>query len=401
MVRLCLAPEAPRATSETVILQSETTIVGFFAKLLNAFVMLPLGLLAVLISIVVLWTNEGLPLYGELAEESVAVDAGDVDSATPGTLVSVTGPLTTSGSTSDPDYIAADDYIRIIRSVEQFAWHEVTEVTEERKLGGRTERTTTWEYEAEWTTEPTPTEFFRTPEGHLNPPMTTFSDRFDAGEVTVGSWQLESPDLLNLPGSTRLRLADATLIGRGETADRHGNWLYLNGANPDSPEIGDERITFWVVHSGATATAFGSATGDGKLAPHALPREGFAFYEVMSGGREGAIATLHTEDHLRLLLLRTVGFGIMWFGFWLVLSIVYVIFDIVPVLGTIVRVIGAILTLPVAVAGTSITVGLSVIAHNGWWTATVLSSLMAVIGWLYYLRPWVTEKLEQSTAVER
>lgn len=362
----------------------DKVVIGFIPQLLRAAVMLPLGVLLFALSFLVLWTTEGLPRFGEIAETSVAVDA-DATRGHDGQLVSVSGPIATTQSLGDDVFFAPGPFVYVYRVHEQYAWQEHAEVHEEKRWGGRRERTTTYTYAPAWTGMPTPTEHFRDPVGHHNPPPRMHMAHIVAPELKVGAWTVPL-DQVELPGLSRLWLSEVTLQNEGARATTYGQSLYLDGADPLAPGIGDERVSFYVVRAGDPVTVFGKAQA-GRIEPFSTGRGSPPMLHIRSGDREAAIEGLHLEDRFRTIALRLVGFLMMWGGLFLIPSLAYAVLDIVPLAGTVARISMALGTLVVSAALATLTIGVAIVGHNTLWTAGVLAFMVGVIVVLYYVTP--------------
>lgn len=362
--------------------------IGFFKLLLSALIMLPVGLILFALSFVVLWSNEGLPERAEIAESAMVV-APEWEAGHDGDLVSVTGPLNASHPIADSRFFAPIDAVSIVRIVEQYAWIEEVTVSEEKKLGGGREQTFTYEYRLGWTSAPMDSDEFREPAGHRNPPMSVVSEGFHAPRMGVGDWYVSDSELVYHPNEGLLMLDDVELTPEAAELERRGNTLYMGTANPDMPQLGDERVRFYYVPAGPTVTLFGEAQGE-TIAPHTY--KGLPFIELVSGDRAGAIETLQQEDTLRLWLLRIVGFIAMWGGLWLLFSLLYAILDIIPAAGTFARIVMAGVTFLLAAPLSAATIGLAIIGHNTAWTVGILGALFTFVIFLYYGLPLIQRK---------
>ena len=368
----------------------DVTTVGFFKLLVRGLIYIPLGIFLIVLSFILLWMNEGLPDRGALAESAELVDATAPVSSR--ALVGIEGTLDADAPLGDPTFIAPGPWVQLTRVVELYAWHEHVEVAEERRWGGWRDRTETTSYGLEWSSAPQDSTLFRYPAGHHNPPLPYDSTRFDASRPHVDGLTLARPDLLVLPGSRRVYLdSEVELIGRGLDGQVQGTALYLNGADPDAPEPGDVRVRFIGVPAGLDVTAFGAVDAPGRLGVWQRKNRAW-MYEVVEGDRVDAIETLRIEDRMRLVLLRIVGFFMMWGGFFMLGSVFVAVADVVPPLGTLVRIVLGVITLPVAGVLASVTIGLAIVASKPMWTAAVLGSLVAVIVYLYYVTPLFSKR---------
>jgi hypothetical protein len=348
----------------------------------RALVLLPLGLLCAGLGLLLLWVNEGIVPRAQLAASATEIAAEAPPSAAPKGLLAVTGSLHAAAGTGDPVFLENDPSLLVVdRHVEMFAWHETVDTYETRHWGGGRTIERHIHYTVAWTPFPQDSTQFHDPTGHENPEMRYVATRTVADPVRVGAWAL--PALAEhpiLPGYQRIFL-DSVTVRDGVDAHRHGNTLYLEGADPNAPKVGDLRVTFDGVRAGELVTAFGVAQGD-QLVPLESRKTPW-FFDVVSGDREAAIEILRAEDELRLLLLRVIGFAMIWLGLFLGGSLSIAFLDIVPLAGTVGRVVFAIITLPATILLTVTTIALSQIGHNPWATAAVLLGMVGLI-WIVY-----------------
>ncbi|MFN3429784.1 MAG: TMEM43 family protein, partial [Candidatus Sericytochromatia bacterium] len=77
-----------------------------------------------------------------------------------------------------------------------------------------------------------------------------------------------------------------------------------------------------------------------------------------------AVAAMHDEHVMMTWILRAVGFGMMWFGMFLVLEPLNVFLDVLPFLGGLGRGLTGFGTFLVAALLSVVTIIVSVVLHN-------------------------------------
>src|SRR5205823_9344504 len=107
----------------------------------------------------VLWTNEGRAVKTEKSLKEgqgavVSVGSDKVVAANEHKLVHMSGRATTGETLSDPEFLVSRNTIKLRRNVEMYQWQEKKEEKERKKLGGGTEKVTTYSYEKAWSDEP-------------------------------------------------------------------------------------------------------------------------------------------------------------------------------------------------------------------------------------------------------
>ena len=128
---------------------TETTTIGWGSRLGSSFKGILFGLGLFIAGFPLLFWNEGRAVTDTKTNEEGAASvveaaAGEVDPSQEGKLVHVVGEATTQDVLSDGEYGVSATAIRLAREVEMYQWVEDSETHEEKKLGGKIERTTTY-----------------------------------------------------------------------------------------------------------------------------------------------------------------------------------------------------------------------------------------------------------------
>jgi len=357
----------------TFVKTTTTTVVYL---LLRSILLVPLGVLLVGLSVLLLWMNENITPRADLAAGAHVLSA-DTPVRSQRGVSTVTGELGASAPVQDAEFVRGVDGVLLYRSVEYYRWVELESRETERRWGGGRRTTHEYDYKRAWLPHVPNSEYFAFPDGHTNPPPVVADAVFVAEDVRVGAWAFDIYALFSVPHRQRLLLDSVELIGRAENATRVGNSLYMGDADPTSPTVGDERVTFFYVPTGSLVTIFGKAE-NGGFVPYSSKRHG-VFYDMHGGELETAIDILAYEDSMRLYLLRILGFFGLWFGFYLLGSVFIAVADIIPPVGGVLRIIVGVLALFPTISLGTIVVALGMAASNPWITGTVLTLLVALI----------------------
>jgi hypothetical protein len=245
-------------------------------------------LLAGLIGLVALVQAYGL--VGQEGQNDVAVlvagahalDPDKPAQAAAGSLVTVTGTLQPEAPIGDL-YLKSGPYLSLERRVEMYAWTE--QLPAEAAASDRPGQAS---YVRSWSVSPSPSEGFRLPEGHTNPPRRLANERLVSREVRIGRIAVPRP---SWPPQRLVVKADQVLEGLLQDG-----YIYPSGVDPAQPRLGDERIGYWGVTAGQQATAIGLLDRDGKLLPYQdartrrYPAKGGVLYDVVPGDRTQAVA---------------------------------------------------------------------------------------------------------------
>lgn len=330
---------------------------GFLSNLMGSIASVPIGILLFLASFVVLFKSEGCTNFADVARSATEVSATEA-SGQDGTFVSVTGELSAASQIADPDYLKPGDYISLFRNVEQYVWIETSRSETRDKVGGGTETTTTYSYEMGWTNNPQNSANFEQPSGHSNPPQRIEDQIWKVDRGAVGAWSFATADM-GLPAAATISLTpDMLLQANGNVA---GGYLYIDGG-PETPQLGDHRISWSALPARGTYTAFGLAQGN-ELRPYEY-ESGEMWMSMRAGSRDAAISSYDTEHSIMMWLLRLGGFLMMWIGMQMVFAPLHAIAGILPFLKKGSTFIVNLITFPVAFVLTVITIIVAKIFHS-------------------------------------
>jgi len=356
----------------------ETESSGFLGNMGKAIMAVPIGILLFFLSFVVFWKTEGRTDWSKIAATSKVV-AADSASGNEGEFVSVTGALTSSEKLGDPDFIAPGDFLTIDRRTQMFAWVEHRKSEKKKKVGGKTETVTTYNYEMEWTSNPKMASDFKYPDGHNNPTPSIDSAEFSVNTASVGAWGFNVADA-QIPSGDDLPLDGLTLVNKGLKGAKSGNELIIGksvtlaagsekeaageGAAPTigTPQLGDMKVSFRALKGGGTVTMFGKAEG-GKLARYMVNDED-TYLRAVEGNRDEALVHLKNEFKAMGWIGRIVGFLMMWIGMTMVFTPLHAFLDVIPFMGSVSRNLLGCVLFPIALVLSAISILISMIFHS-------------------------------------
>lgn len=322
---------------------TEVTNTSWFARLGQAVVGVLFGFIFVIVSVGVLFWNEGRAIrtaqgLAEGAGIVRSVSADSVDRSNEGRLIHVTGMLSTGGPVSDPDFALRVNGVRLVRHVEVFQWKEETHSETRTKFGGGEERTTTYKYVRTWSDKPIDSDRFREPRGHTNPVMVYQSRDLLAAGTRLGAFAV--PDSL-LRGFGEPRRVAATDVQANALQIRVNKPVAVNdgvlyvGRDPSQPAIGDMRISFAEVPL-QTASVVAAQTGSG-FAPFST-HTGTTVELIAAGAMSAKLMFRHAEEENVTMtrVLRLIGVILMLIGFNFVLRPLAVAGSVIPLLGDVI-----------------------------------------------------------------
>jgi hypothetical protein len=356
-----------------------TTTQSWLSRLMGSVVGVLFGILLFFGSFFVLWINEGRTDLSTIADDSIAVSAASVDPANEGKLVAAAGTLSADEPLGDPEYLRSGAYLTLERNVEMYAWEENSSSTSETNLGGSETTTTEYTYEKGWTSSPESSSSFEVPSGHQNPELTVDEAYFTASSARVDAFEVDL-DSMSLPSSESVPLDNNSLV-QGVNGRINEDYLYMGKGTPQSPQVGDVRISFSAVPSGVDVTAFGEQQGS-ALVP--FVRGNDQLYLAHAGDRASAIEALHTSYQVMGWVFRVVGFLMMWIGMGMVSGPLSTFLDVLPIFGSVSRNLIGFFTFGIALVLTAITVFIAALLQNIIALFVLLLFVVGVAGFLYW-----------------
>ncbi len=329
---------------------TETSTTGYFSRIGKSFFGILIGIVLIIASVWVLFSNEGRVDLSKIAKTAVEISstAKNTDQTLNGKFVSASGPLTTNDLIGDGLYLKPGRYLMIRRRVEMYAWEEKESSKTKKNLGGSETTETTYTYVKDWNEYPESSSKFKHPEGHANPGKAYDSVIKTAPAAKLGVYALNTSSI-GLPEMEKISPTGSEYVfyGKGALAE---------------PELGDLRISYFALPSGKNATVFGKLDGDKIVA---YPDEGnIVLYRALSGSRAEAIDTLRGEYKTMLWIMRLVGFLMMWIGLGLLVAPISVILDVLPMLGSVNRFVLNAIAFLIAFVASAIIIIFSMIVHN-------------------------------------
>jgi uncharacterized membrane protein HdeD (DUF308 family) len=331
---------------------TEITEQSFLSRILGSIVGVIFGLLLFLGSFALIYFNEGRVDASNIARTAVSLAPGSVDASANGKLVAVSGAVTADGVTGDGMFLKAGPYVAVQRKVEMYAWDEDSSTSSSNNVGGSSTSRTTYTYKREWTSHPTATSDFKVAQGHENPSLPFEGSLTRAKSAKVGAYgidmsSIEMSDLKPLALS-----ADKVALQSG--ASLAGNYVYVGKGSAQAPQVGDVRVSYATLDSGASATVFGKLDGS-KITAY-VDRTNTRLFRAFPGTREEAVGTLSSEYQTLTWILRAVGFLMMWIGLTMLFGPLTTLLDVLPILGSAGRALIGLVTFPLALVLSAATI---------------------------------------------
>ena len=329
----------------------ETTTHSYGENVKNSFGNIIVGVLLFIGSIMILWTNEGnLANKNQMAnyinKTAIPVEAAAIDKSNNNKLISTSGEATTEATLSD-GIITLPKTLVLNRKVEMYQWEENQETKTDTKMGGTTTETTTYSYEKVWSEHQIDsTKFKRT--SYYNPPFPLKSQRYEAKTGKFGEYKLSDSQFKSFHS-----LEDYTDLPQNPKYTIYDN-CYYNG-NAESPKIGDIRITYSYLPSGAQISVIGVQRADNTITPM-VSKKG-RIYIQYDGllSQDELLEKFRQGNAFMANLLRIVGFIMMFAGLNMILGPIATLLSFIPffsqlvsaITGGVVFLISAVLSLTI------------------------------------------------------
>ncbi len=335
--------------------------VGFSSRMASSFVSVFVGLILFLGSFWLLFWNEGRVNLAQVAVGAIEINPLGSPSAPLGSLVSLTGQITSNELLGDNLFLRPGPYVAINRLAEMYAWEEEKETRTQEELGGSETRETIYTYTKVWTENPEDSsQFYRSSE-HINPAMPFSSQLFRVNQAQIGNYIIGMQDLrIETPSTIPLHLE--TLIA-GSQARVEGSYVFKGQGTLANPQIGDMRTSYTALHSGTLASVFGRLASPNSIESYLGPRN-VRFYRLFAGDRFTAIERLTTEHNALTWILRFVGFLMMWIGSDSFFAPLHTMLSIFPFLSGLGRFMTRVVTFFIALVLTGTTILVSLMVHN-------------------------------------
>ena len=316
------------------------------------------GLLMFIIGTCLLWWNEGRTVrtakaIGDAAShvESVA-DVSKIDASLNGKLIHASAFADTKDTLTDDMFGVREVAIRLDRKVEYYQWVEHSQRKKRDKVGGGEETITTYTYEQEWVKKPVNSSNFKESRyRNANRVLSQVEERNEmAQHVTFGAYTLPESFVASISGSEpvevrmteeqrftwneRLHMLRPKVNTETSLVHTSANTAYL-GLSPNSPQIGDVRVTFTKVPP-ADISLIAQVDGSTFKAYRAKNGQSFSRVQMGTVGVNEMIEQARSENNMLTWVLRLVGVLLIVIGLKGMFGLLPMLFKVLPFLGSIV-----------------------------------------------------------------
>jgi hypothetical protein len=369
---------------------SSTTSRNYFQRLGDSFGGMAAGLVMIVVACSLLWWNESrsveaLKGIGDARGQVVRLESAAPDAANKDKLVHVSGKAEAKAAIADADLgISFNGALAVGRKVEMYQWVETCETKTTESIGGTETKTETCNYSKDWKEGRVDSKGFKKPAGHENPNPTLASKEFFAADAVLGGFKLGEAVLAQIPLKDGAKPA-APPAGFAETP--MGYYASDTNGMPESPQIGDLRVTYASAASGQTISVLGRQTSDG-FGKWENPSNGYTILSVAEGEKTAAMMLNEIEagENMLTWILRAVGVVLNCMGFGLILAPLKALANFLPFLASIVGGGAGIIAFALGVPLSLIVIAIAWLAFRPLIGGAILAAGIGLFGLMLYLR---------------
>ena len=322
---------------------SETTSESWGSRILHSIKSVVFGVLLFLCSFILLWWNEGRTLktaqgLDEGAGQVVHIDAKQPDSANEGKLVHLSDSVHTKDILKDDEFSVSINALKLQRVTEMYQWYEEKETIKEKKLGGKEETTTTYNYKKKWSVDLIDSDDFKISEDHTNPTAFEYdSYTRQANQAIIGEYTLSNSLLTIIDNFNAIVLTEENSgkIEHSKLITEEGNSkIYVGKGTKSTPKIGDLKISFKSITSGQHYSIISKQIGTTFESFHTSTETTINL--ITPGNKSAEVMFIEEQEKNTVMawILRLSGFLMMFFGCMLIFKPLVVLADVIPFIGT-------------------------------------------------------------------
>lgn len=285
------------------------------------------GIIFIILGIGLLWWNESnnvknIKTIEEARSEVINISNEKVDSSNEGKLVSTNGKISISEEylLDSMFNVKSPQSLKMVRVVEMYQWEEDTETQNDK---------TVYVYNRDWSSELIKSNNFND-KSRTNPSTMPYTqETYLASEVTLGAFTISDEQKRQMPAKKNVTLDETLTLPTGYKI--YGNYI-TNSTNPDSPAIGDIRISF-LYNEDLEVSVLAMQKGNG-FADY-VSEQGKVLNVMVAGNFTGEemIGQVEEQNNFLKIVLRIVGSLFVIVGFCGILSPVSNLISLIPLFG--------------------------------------------------------------------
>jgi len=354
---------------------TETVHTSYGGNLKKGFGGIFTGIILFIAATVLLWWNEGRAVKTAKAideTEESCQDMTDISKVNPdfeGVVVHATGKTATKDSLVDDAFGFGVNAVSLSRKVEYYQYEQHEKKETKKNVGGSTDEVITYTYSTDWVSSPINSSDFKDPQYQgRNYTLAEFeSESFYATDVDFGAYKLNESQIRQMSGGQDVDLSaipEEKLTSwnsqTANTARSHGQSVSNNvvasndstsagnkysmvhvdgstiyfGANPNSPQVGDVKVTFKKVMP-TTVSLIAKVQGNTFVANKAKNGKSFSRLEMGTKSSEEMFEGARDENSMMTWALRLLGIILVVAGLRSMFGILVNILNVIPALGSV------------------------------------------------------------------
>lgn len=284
-------------------------------------------------------------------KNAITVSSEYVDRSNDSKLIATSGIATTNETLYD-GFLPVENALVLSRDVEMYQWIETSKKTNHKSINGTKTTKTTYTYKTDWDNKQHNSSRFAHEAGHHNPEFTITSKRINANTGKLGDYNINELQTSNIKN---LRQYPAVNNIQGLTLY---DSQYYTSKNPYNPKVGDIRITYSYVPSGAPISVIGKQNSDNSISKFIKKKTSCYIQYDGTYTLNGMLEKFKQDNKNTTNILRIIGFIFMLVGFAVITAPINTIASIVPILNGFVNLcsIAVVLLLSLAVSLTTIAI---------------------------------------------
>ena len=352
---------------------TETEHTSYGSHIGNSFKGIIFGLILLLVSIILLWWNEGRSVdqataLKEMQEKIITLPNTKYEQKYNQQPILIQGNVTPVTEITDTLFGVVSNGLILHRHAEMYQWKEQTSSETTENVGGSSDTKTTYDYKKEWSSYAINSSSFKYPESHQNPPMNYKSENYSS-DANIGDFYLAKNIVQNFGNSQPFNGLSSMPKKVGE-AKNHKQFLYI-GDNPQEPKIGDIKISYQETPTGVYSIA-GKAQDKSLVEYQTSNGKSFVFIRAGKVSAEQIFQEELDANTTLTWILRVAGLLVMFIGFSLLMAPLSTLANVIPMLGSLVEgatgIVAGLLTLLLG----------SIIIALAWFTSRPLLSLAII-----------------------
>ncbi len=361
---------------------SETTSTSYMQNIGNSLKGVLFGFLFFIISIVLLYWNEGRSVDQANAlkqmQESIQIITPElIDTQNNGKAVLIYGSVKPTSIVKDSAFGISSNALALARESSTYQWQENKHSESKEEMGGSTTTTTTYDYEKVWTSQNIDSGSFKHREGHENISNRYPSQRF-LSNANMGKYHLNKNIISNFDNAQNmdLHMYPSTI----NNAKNTGSYLYI-GEDEQNPRIGDVKLHYKMTPAGEYTLA-ASVLGQDIVSFATDYERSFVFVRVGHSSADKIFKEEFSSNNMFTWVLRGVGLLVMFIGLSMIMGPLGVLANVLPFFGSMVGLATGLIAFLLTLVIGSIVI---VLAWIGARPLVLVGVIVGVIALLVYL----------------